>query len=197
MAAGAGALPAPDPMHVLAGLWRAGGHAEAALAAVKLTGAEPALPSSFAVGTAAQATIATAALAAAELWRLRTGRQQGVAVDMRSAAIEFRSERYLHIGGKSAGRYHDPIAGLYRCGEGRWVRLHTNLPHHRQGPLALLGCSHDRASVQRALDGWQAEALESAAPRRAWWLPPVARSESGISPQGRAIAGLALFEHRV
>src|SRR2546425_2449262 len=68
----------PNPTDVLAALWRGGGHPESALDAIELTGAEPVLPSSFAVGTAAQATIAAAALAAAELWRLRTGRRQRV-----------------------------------------------------------------------------------------------------------------------
>jgi len=64
-----------DRRSVLAALWRAAEHPEAALEAVELTGAELVLPSSFAIGTAAQATIAAAALAAAEQWRLRTGRQ--------------------------------------------------------------------------------------------------------------------------
>src|SRR5215211_8868508 len=108
------------PRNVLAALWRAAGQPEAALEAIELTGAEPVLPSSFAVGTAAQTTIAAAALAAGELWRLRTGRRQGVGVDIRNAAIEFRSERYLRVNGRPPSEYHDPIAGLYRCGDGRW-----------------------------------------------------------------------------
>ena len=57
----------------LAALWRLASQPDTALDALTLTGTEPALPSSFAVGTAAQASIAAAALAAAELWRLRTG----------------------------------------------------------------------------------------------------------------------------
>src|SRR6266851_2545017 len=187
-------MSAPSPKNVLAALWRAAGHNDAALGAVKLTGGEPALPSSFAIGTAAQAIIAAAALAAAELWRLRTGRSQGVGVDMRNAAIEFRSERYLRVDGKPPSEYHDPIAGLYRCGDGRWVRLHTNLPHHRDGVLALLGCSHDRTAVQRALDGWQAEKFETAA-AEAGLVVTACRSfaEWDAHPQGRAIARLPLF----
>src|SRR5262249_37653925 len=126
-------MTASTPKHVLSEIWRAAGHPEAALDAVDLTGNEPVLPSSFRVGTAAQATIAAAALAASELWRLRTGRFQGVSVGMRSAAIEFRSERYLRVDGKPPSGYPDPIPGLYRCGGGRWARLHTNLPYHRDG----------------------------------------------------------------
>src|SRR4051812_32211296 len=89
-----------DPAAILAFLWSLSGQADSALDGVMLTGSEPALPSSFAIGTAAQASIAVSALAAAELWRLRTGRQQQIGVDMRDAAIEFRSERYMRVAGQ-------------------------------------------------------------------------------------------------
>src|SRR5262249_8137311 len=100
----------------LTALWRDAGHDSAALDCVELTGAEPVLPSSFAVGTAAQASIAAAALAAAEVWRLRGGRRQQVAVDMRNAAIEFRSERYLRVDGGPTKELWDKIPGPYRAG---------------------------------------------------------------------------------
>jgi crotonobetainyl-CoA:carnitine CoA-transferase CaiB-like acyl-CoA transferase len=178
----------------LAALWRAAGFADAALNDIHLTGAEPVLPSSFAVGTAAQTTIAAAALAAAEIRRLRGGRNQRVGVDMRRAAIEFRSERYLCIDGKLTNDLRDDIGGLYRCGDGRWARLHANLPHHRNGLLRLLGCSHDKAAVQRALDGWQAEALETAA-AEAGLVVTACRSLAAWDrhPQGHAVARLPLF----
>src|SRR5205814_7008906 len=126
-----GAMPATNPPEALAALWRHAGRQDRALQAVTLTGAEPVLPSSFAVGTAAQTSIAAAALAAAELWRLRTGKSQRVAVDMRHAAIECRSERYLRVADEPMPDLWDKIAGPYHCGDGRWVRLHTNFPHHR------------------------------------------------------------------
>lgn len=184
----------PASIDVLSGLWRSAGLDEAALRDIDFTGAEPVLPSSFAVGTAAQATIGAAALAAAELWRLRSGRRQRVAVDMRAAAIEFRSERYLRVDGKVPDEYHDGIAGLYRCGDGRWVRLHTNLPHHCSGLLELIGCAHDRATVARTLESWRAEDLEDAA-AAAGLVVTACRSfaEWDAHPQGRALAQLPLF----
>ncbi len=187
-------MSAPDVKHVLADLWRLAGQDDAALNEITLTGAEPVLPSSFAVGTAAQASIAAAALAAGELWRLRSGQRQRVAVDMRAAAIEFRSERYLRVNGKPPTEYHDGIAGLYRCGNGRWVRLHTNLPHHCSGLLALLGCEHDRGAVERKLESWEAEKLEDTA-AEAGLVVTACRSfaEWDAHPQGRAIAKLPLF----
>src|SRR5262245_51979934 len=80
--------PPATPARALRQLWLGAGGDAAALANVALSGADPILPSSFRVGTAAQATIAATGLAAAEVWRRRTRRTQGVAVDMRHAAIE-------------------------------------------------------------------------------------------------------------
>jgi crotonobetainyl-CoA:carnitine CoA-transferase CaiB-like acyl-CoA transferase len=184
----------PSTKTVLADLWRMAGQPAEALEQATLTGAEPVLPSSFAVGTAAQATVAATALAATELWRLRTGRRQRVSVDMRNAGIEFRSERYLLLDGKPPPEHRDKTVGLYRCGDGRWVRLHTNLPHHRAGTLKLLKADYDRAAVQRALDGWQAFALEDAAAEAGLVITATRSfSEWDTHPQGRAVAGLPLF----
>jgi crotonobetainyl-CoA:carnitine CoA-transferase CaiB-like acyl-CoA transferase len=187
-------MSAPDAKAALAGLLRTAGLSEALLNVVSFTGSEPVLPSSFAVATAAQATIAASALAAADLWRLRSGRRQRVGVDMRHAAVEFRSERYLRIDGKPYKEYHDDLAGLYRCGDGRWVRCHTNLPHHCSGLLALLNCPHDRDAVQRVLDGWEGEALETAA-AEAGLVVTACRTfeEWDRHPQGRAVASLPVF----
>ena len=187
-------VSAPDPQRVLAELLNLAGLGETMLREIELTGAEPVLPSSFAVGTAAQAAIAAAALAAARLWRLRTGRRQRVSVDMRDAAIEFRSERYLRVDGKYPADDPDRLSGLYRCGDGRWVRLHTSLPHHYRGMLALLRLrrrSRSGAARARAVGG---EALEAAA-AEAGLVATACRSfaEWDRHPQGRAIAALPLF----
>jgi crotonobetainyl-CoA:carnitine CoA-transferase CaiB-like acyl-CoA transferase len=127
-----------------------------------LTGAEPVLPSSFRVDAAAQATIAASALAAAAIWRQRTGQTQQVAVDMRAAATEFRSEHHLRINGARPGETWDAIAGIYPTADG-FVRLHTNFPHHRAGVVALLGCEDNREAVAAALLRREAEQFEAEA----------------------------------
>ena len=184
----------PSSLDVLGALWREAGQDAAALAHVDLPGAEPVLPSSFAVGTAAQASVAAAALAAAELWRLRTGARQRVRVPLRDAAIEFRSERYLRVDGPPSPDPWDKIAGAYRCGDGRWVRLHTNFPHHCDGVLDLLKCQHDRAAVERALQAWHAEAFETAA-AEAGLVVAAMRSfrEWDAHPQGAAVSRLPVL----
>src|SRR5512139_1761021 len=86
-----------SPADVLKEIWTSVGGDAAALERVRLTGEEPQLPSSFRVSAAAQVSVAAAGLAAAEIWRLRGGEVQDVAVDMRHAAAECRSERYLRV----------------------------------------------------------------------------------------------------
>ena len=185
-----------SPAEILVDLWTAAGSEPSALESVRLTGSDPVLPSSFRVGTAAQVTIAAAGLAAAEIWRQRTGRKQTVTVDMRHAAAEFRSERYLRIAGKPPpGSPWDKIAGTYRTGDDRWVRLHTNFPHHRDGILKLLGCAYEREAVQAALMKWQGETLETTA-AEAGLATAMMRSpaEWATHPQGQAVASLPVVE---
>src|SRR4051794_11856661 len=176
----------------LAQLWSLARLPPEACSAVLLTGAEPALPSSFRIGTAAQASIAASALIAAEIHRLRSGQQQEIAVDIRDAAILFRSERYLSLNGRPCPEPVDAIFGLFKCGDGRWIRLHTNFPHHRDGVLRLLGgVAHNRDAVANALQSWTAASLEDAC-ADAGLVATMARSfaEWDAHPQGLAVANI-------
>jgi crotonobetainyl-CoA:carnitine CoA-transferase CaiB-like acyl-CoA transferase len=183
-----------SPTEALARLWQQAGGRSELLQLVTLIGEEPVLPSSFAVGTLAQVTIAAAALAAADVHRTATGRVQSVSVDMQHAAVEFRSERYLRTE-LGSGLAWDKIAGVYRTGDGHWVRLHTNFPHHRKGILDLLGASYERDAVQRALLSWEGEAFENEVAHRGLVATTMRSLEEWEAhPQGQAVAGLPLLE---
>jgi crotonobetainyl-CoA:carnitine CoA-transferase CaiB-like acyl-CoA transferase len=151
------------PREILAELWTSAGGNLAALDAVTLSGEESQLPSSFRVAAAAQASIAAAGLAAAQVWKLRSGQSQDVTVDMRHAVVECRSERYLRVDGKGPPAVWDAIAGIYKTGDRRYVRLHTNFPHHRAAVCKVLNCKPERDDVQAALMQWDGEAFETAA----------------------------------
>jgi crotonobetainyl-CoA:carnitine CoA-transferase CaiB-like acyl-CoA transferase len=129
---------------------------------VAFTGADPVLRTNFAVGTAGAAAIAAAGLAAADLWELRTGRRQNVAMNVRTAAMVMRGSIYTQLIGKTQPPAWDPISGLYATADGRWIQLHCNYPHHRAGALKVLGCNEDRDNVVRAIAGWDGLALEDA-----------------------------------
>ncbi len=183
-----------DAREALRQIWLESGCPVAALDGVRLGGSESVLPSSFRVATAAQVTIAAAALIAAEIWRLRGGPRQRVSVDARHAAVEFRSERYFRVDNRPPPDLWDKIAGVYRAGDGRWMRHHTNFPHHRDGLLALLGCAYERDAVSRALEAWEGENLETAA-AEAGLVAAMMRTpeEWRVHPQGRALAQLPLM----
>ncbi|MDF1856269.1 CoA transferase [Pseudooceanicola sp.] len=55
----------------------------------------------------------------------------------------------------------DAIAGLYQTRDG-WIRLHTNLPHHRAAALSVLSVAAEREAVAAAVRGWDKDALETA-----------------------------------
>src|SRR5713101_3685562 len=181
-----------SPSEILADLWTSVGGELSALD-VALTGDEPQLPSSFRVAAAAQAGIAAAGLAAAQIWKLRSGQSQGVAVDMRHAVVECRSERYLRVDGKGSPMAWDAIAGIYRTRDQRFVRLHTNFRHHRDAVCKVLDCKPERDDVQAALMQWDGEAFETAAyaggcvvalmrPHDEWSALPHAKALAALPP---------------
>ncbi|RXH01899.1 CoA transferase [Bradyrhizobium zhanjiangense] len=178
---------------VLRDIWTSAGGDPAALGRVQLTGEEPQIPSSFRVAVAGQTTIAAAGLAATEIWRLRNGEAQDVSVDMRHAVVECRSERYLRVDDKPPPPAWDAIAGVYRTGDGRFVRCHTNFPHHRDAVCNVLGCVPEREKVQAALMQWKGEDFETAA-YAAGGVVALMRSydEWSALPQARALAELQL-----
>jgi crotonobetainyl-CoA:carnitine CoA-transferase CaiB-like acyl-CoA transferase len=184
----------PDSAKVLGDLWQLAGLPTDALGQVRLTGSEPVLPSSFAVGAAAQATIAAAALAACELGSLRAGAaRQQVSVDKLHAAIECLG--WFAIDGKVPDLW-DKFSGLYRCADG-WVRVHANFAHHREGALRLMGldpATATREDAQQAMLGWRALDFETAA-AEAGLVATALRSfeEWDATPQGRAVAAQPLF----
>ncbi len=177
----------------LAKVWQIGGLSAEALAFARLTGADPVMPSSFAVGTAAQSGIAAAALAACELGHVRGQPRQHIAVDMTHAAVECTA--WFSLDGR-VPEIWDKFSGLYRCQDG-WVRVHANFQHHREGALRLLGldaATATREQAQNALLAWPALAFEEAA-AKAGLVAAAFRSfdEWDAHPQGQVIAAQPLM----
>src|SRR5437899_202838 len=182
-----------SPCEILEAIWTAAGGDPSAIDGVTLTGEEPQLPSSFRLAAAAQASIAAAGLAAAHIWQLRSGQSQSVAVDMRHAVVECRSERYLRVDGKLPPPAWDAIAGIYMTRDRRFVRLHTNFPHHREAVCKLLNCKAERDEVQAALMQWDAEAFETAAYAGGGVVAAMRSHEEWMAlPQASALATLPL-----
>lgn len=156
-----------------------------------LTGQDPVLPSSFSVGCSAQAPIAALGCAAADIHHMRTAQDQEVSVDMRHAAVEFRSERHLKVDGHPLDIW-DNLSGAFPCGDGRWVRLHMLLPHHRDGVLDYLGCAPDRAAIAAALLSRNAQEVEDECSRRGLVVAMMRTfDEWDRHPEGQAVAAMS------
>ena len=112
------------------------GWSEDRAGAVEITGqADPILPTPFRLGETSTATLAAVGLAASDLWELRTGRQQEVAVDSRQATASLRSGHYLKIDGAAVSPAPNAVMGMYPAKHGRWSYLHCNFPNHRAAAL--------------------------------------------------------------
>lgn len=182
-----------NAQQALAGLWQLAELPQEALGWVRLTGGDPVYPSSFAVATAAQSTIAAAALAACELGHARGVARQQVAVDAVHAAAECLG--WFSIDGR-VPQLWDKFSGLYRARDG-WVRIHANFQHHREGALRLLGldpATADRHAAEQAMLAWDAQAFEDAA-AQAGLVAARLRSfaQWDASEPGKAIAAQPLF----
>lgn len=182
-----------SPREILHDIWTSAGGEASALDALTLTGDEPQLPSSFRVAAAAQVSVAATGLAAAEIWKMRSGQAQDVAVDMRHAVVECRSERYLRVDGKPPPPAWDAIAGIYKTRDKGFVRLHTNFPHHRDAVCTVLNCKPERDEVQAALMRWDGEAFETTAYAGGCVVAFMrSHDEWSALPHAKSLAGLPL-----
>src|SRR5215831_2131104 len=163
---------------------------------VEITGgADPVLPTPFRIGAAGAAALAATGLAASDLWELRTGRRQEVAVDLRPAVASLRSGHYLQVNGAKVREDRNPVMGMYPAKNGHWSYIHANFPNHRAAALRVLGCEEDRDAVRRAVANWDALELEEAiiAAKGAGGMVR-SMAEWARHPQAAAIASLPLME---
>ena len=158
-------------------------------------GTDPVLPTPFRIGVAGAATVAASGLAAAELWKLRTGRRQEVAVNLRQAAASLRSGHYMSLGDGKLSAARNSIMGVYPSRDGRWSYLHCNFPNHRAAALKVLGVAEDRDAVARAVAKWDAADLEEAviAAKGAGGMART-NEEWAKHPQATVIVSLPLLE---
>src|SRR5262249_16562497 len=163
---------------------------------VEITGgADPILPTPFRIGETSAAALAAVGLAVSDLWKLRTGRRQEIALDTRQATASLRSGHSLKMDGKHVPTGRHTIMGVYPARSGRWSYLHCNFPNHRAAALSVLGVPEDRDAVRKAVAQWDALELEEAiiAAKGAGGMVRT-MDEWAKHPQAAAIASLPLME---
>jgi len=184
------------PQDALRSILPAAGLSPDRATSVEITGGtDPILPTPFRIGVAGAATLAATGLAAADLWEMRTGRRQSVAVDIRQATASLRSGHYMKLGDGEVSTRRNSIMGVYPTKDGRWSYVHANFPNHRAAALAVLGVPEGKEAVARAVLNWNAADLEEAiiAAKGAGGMVRT-HQEWAQHPQAAAIASLPLLE---
>lgn len=162
---------------------------------ITINGNDPILPTPFLIGEAGAAMIAAVGYLAAELWYLKTKKQQHISVNVRDAAIAQRSHEYLRIIGEKKPDLWSPLSDFYQTQDNRWIQLHCNFPHHQQGVIKLLGCENNKSSVAAAVKNWPAEILEEKLSEQGLCAAVVRTPQEWQShPQAQAIKNLPLLE---
>ena len=186
-------MPAHDALRTILPV---AGWPEERARSVEITGGtDPVLPTPFRIGETSAAALAATGLAAADLWELRSGRRQEVAVDLRQATASLRSGHYLKMENTDVSRERNPVMGMYPAKDGHWSYIHANFPNHRAAALSVLGCAENREEVKKAVAKWDAIELEEAiiAAKGAGGMVR-SMAEWAKHPQAAAIASLPVME---
>ena len=180
----------------LAQLVKIAGLPAAAADSVEITGAvDPVFPTHYKIAAPGAACIAATGLAAAELWKLKTGRQQKVRVNGRAAAAAMRGSRYLKINGQFPPEDPEKLTGFYQLKDGRWMYLHCNFFNLRDINLKIVGAPAQKSEVEKAVARWDGLELEEAIVKAGGCACFVRSEEEWLKlPQMHAVAKLPLLE---
>lgn len=153
------------------------------------------LTTSIPITAAATAALSAVALAALAVWQRSSDSRARARLDTHGAALAMGSAEMMRVG--DGGVTWAEITGFYPCGDGRWLYLHGNFPHLRDGLLELFAVPDDRAAVARRMKDFSAQQVEDMAAARGLCAAMTrTRDEWQSHPQGQAVRTLPLIELR-
>ena len=138
---------------------------------VSITGSDPVLNTHFRLAATASAAIAGIGVAVNDLWELKTGRRQAIAIDAVAATAALKSKNYFQA--KNANGVFENVTdasheanrgltGIFQTKDGRWLLPHFGLDHLRRRMLDLLQADANTESIAKAVAKWDALELENA-----------------------------------
>ena len=138
---------------------------------VSITGSDPVLNTHFRLAATASAAIAGIGVAVNDLWELKTGRRQSIAIDAVAATAALKSKNYFQAKNTNGtfenvtDASHEAnrgLTGIFQTKDGRWLLPHFGLDHLRRRMLDLLQADANTDSIAKAVAKWDALDLENA-----------------------------------
>ena len=136
---------------------------------VNIFGFDPLFSSCVRLGEAFSIAAMAAAVAAAAIWRERTGNGQSLSIDIRQAAhginpeFTFRPTINGHSYPNWMGNSHPFTIYPYETKDGRWVYPSGVYPHQHEAWSNFFNCGISHANIAAAIAEWNANELEEAA----------------------------------
>ena len=138
---------------------------------VTITGHDPVYPTPFKISETCASVLAGIGIAASDIWEIRTGKRQTVAVDTRHAAATLNSSLFMQAPDASGqfttlvNKSHEAMLAMtqpWPTRDGRWFLPHFGLPNLKERVLKVLGCDANPESIGKAVAQRDALELENA-----------------------------------
>nr|CAD6437682.1 CoA transferase [Rhizobium sp. Q54] len=138
---------------------------------VTFKGKDPILKSPWPLATMGGVALMAKAVAAATVWRDRTGETQDLLLDLRKAPrrlCPFYERKWELLNGYPPIGQHDPTnpfwpQNLYPTKDGRWIQLYNIYPKAKTKALAFLNCPDNYRAISQVTRNWNSFALEEIA----------------------------------
>lgn len=135
---------------------------------VTFTGRDPILKSPWPLATMGGVALMAKSVAAADLWRHRTGIGQDLSLDLRQVPhrlCPFYDQKWELLNGYPKQNSHDPTnpffpTFMYPTRDGRKIQLLNTYPKAKTRALRVLGCADNYEDLARVTRQWDAFALE-------------------------------------
>ncbi|MBT5191978.1 MAG: CoA transferase, partial [Rhodospirillaceae bacterium] len=174
-------------------------------ATATITGADPVFSTRFKIAETGAAVLGAVGVAVSDIWEMKTGRRQSVAIDVRHAGAALKSYAFLQertadgsyqlLGNTGAANANYLITRPFPTKDGRWFLPHFGMEHLKDRVLGVLKCDGSPEGVAGAVAKWDAQDLEDAiAEARACGGMVRDNSEWLDHPHGRALAAQPVVE---
>ena len=138
---------------------------------IEFRGRDPIIASPLPLATMAAVGLMAKAVAAACLWRERTGEGQDLKVDVGKVLhrlCPFYDKKWELLNGYPLGTPQDPTSPfmpsfMYRTRDDRWIQFVNIYPRTKTSALAFLACNDDPRAIGEAIRRWDAFQLEEVA----------------------------------